>query len=266
MVLNAGSCAAQRATLAMMVSDRDVRTDMPPGYHVSMLSLVLPTYNESANIVGVLSRLDGILRAVPHEILVIDDDSPDRTWEMAERCAIQGLRVVRRIGRKGLSSAIVEGFSLATGDVLAVMDADGQHDASVLPRLCEIARDTGGLAVGSRYVPGGSVGEWNQQRHLLSRLATRLSGLACRVRVRDPMSGFFAIDRALYQAIAPRLQPSGFKMLLELLAAVPRSTPVTEVPYTFGLRTQGVSKLSARVQWQFLCQLVRLTVRRVMGS
>lgn len=228
-----------------------------------MLSLVLPTYNESANVTEMLPKLSAVMKDLPYEIIVVDDDSPDRTWEIAERLGVPNVRVIRRVGRKGLSSAIGEGFEAGKGAVLAVMDADGQHDANILPQLYAAVIDNHGMAVGSRYVAGGSVGQWNEVRYLLSRTGTTLAQAACRVRVKDPMSGYFAIDAALYRSIAPKLHLSGFKVLLEVLANIPKTTIVTEVPFLFGVRTKGYSKLSFKVQRQFLFQLLRLLWQRV---
>jgi dolichol-phosphate mannosyltransferase len=229
-----------------------------------MLSLVLPTYNEAANIGEVVPRIQAILHATPHEIIVVDDDSPDRTWETTLRLAqeLPELRVIRRIGRRGLSSAVVEGFLAAKGEVLAVADADGQHDYTLLPRLYESVRAGAGVAIGSRYVEGGGVGQWDERRHALSRLATRLAQTLCRVKVEDPMSGFFAIDRSTFEDTLPRLNPKGFKILLDLLVHVRPGAVVRELPFTFGSRMHGESKLSRRVQLEFLEYLYDVTVGR----
>ncbi len=230
-----------------------------------MLSLVLPTYNEAENLPRVLPELAEILKDLPYEIIVVDDDSTDHTWRVAERLSGTDLRVrvIRRVGRRGLSTAVMEGFAVARGDVLAAADADGQHDLRILPEMYRIVKEKSGIAVGSRYVPGGSVGEWDERRHVLSRVATRLSIALCRVKVRDPMSGFFAVDRKVFEAIAPTLHPKGFKILFDILLRVPARTPAAEVPYTFRTRTAGASKLSLRVQWQFLASLLGAAVRRI---
>ena len=232
-----------------------------------MLSLILPTYNEAENLPLLLPRLAGILKDLPYEIIVVDDDSPDGTWKVAVAMAAADarVRVIRRVGRRGLSSAVVEGFAAAKGDVLAVADADGQHDLAILPRLYAAVKEKGGIAVGSRYVPGGSVGEWDERRRLLSRLATRLSIALCRVKVQDPMSGFFAVERGAFQAIRSALHPRGFKILFDVLVNLPAGTPAVEIPYTFQTRTAGASKLSLRVQAQFLASLLGALVRRTFS-
>lgn len=229
-----------------------------------MLSLILPTYNESENLPGLLEEIEEALGEIPFEIIVVDDDSPDRTWEVAELLSEDRpyLRVLRRVHRRGLSSAVLDGFRLAHGDVLVVMDSDGQHDPSLLPRLYATVRDGEGIAIGSRYVPGGSVEGWARARHWLSYIATGLAWLVTRTRVRDPMSGFFAFDRRLYLSVRDVLRPQGFKILLEILAAIPPGTRVQEIPLVFRVRRKGESKLSFGVECAFISQIAMLLLRR----
>lgn len=229
-----------------------------------MLSLVLPTYNEVENLPGLLEEIEGVLRDIPFEVIVVDDDSPDRTWEVAELLAEDRpyLRVLRRVHRRGLSSAVLDGLHLAHGDVLAVMDSDGQHDPQLLPRLYAAVRGQGGLAIGSRYVPGGSVDGWARARHTLSYIATGLAWLVTRCRVKDPMSGFFAMDRQIFASLAESLRPQGFKILLEVLATIPPGTCVQEMPLIFRIRRKGKSKLSFSVEVQYISQIVILLLRR----
>ncbi|MDD5103618.1 MAG: polyprenol monophosphomannose synthase [Candidatus Peribacteraceae bacterium] len=229
-----------------------------------MLSLVIPTYNEAESLPMLLPRLQEALREIPHEIIIVDDDSPDGTWHKAEelQAFYPTLRVIRRRGERGLSSAVVAGFKAARGEILAVMDADGQHDAALLKKLVETVQVRRGVAIASRYIHGGSTGRWNRRRTLLSRAGTRITTLLCRLSVHDPMSGFFAIDRSLFERVAPHFHPRGFKILFDLLMRLPRGTPVTEVPYTFAPRITGTSKLSFRVQWDFFCSLMALFFER----
>lgn len=229
-----------------------------------MLSLILPTYNESENLPELLPKLEKVLKDIPHEIIIVDDDSPDETWRVAQELGHDrdDVHVIRRVGRRGLSSAVIEGFLSAKGEVFAVMDADGQHDMDILPKLYAAVGDDAGIAIGSRYTEGGSVGEWDERRHLMSRVATKMAIAVCRVKVSDPMSGFFAIRRNLFQGIARHLNPKGFKILLDLLVCVPKDTVVAEVPFTFSTRLHGESKLSRRVQIEFLEYLYDVTVGR----
>ncbi|MDD4319313.1 MAG: polyprenol monophosphomannose synthase [Candidatus Peribacteraceae bacterium] len=232
-----------------------------------MLSLILPTYNEAENIRAVIAEARRVLEDVPHEIIVVDDDSPDGTWRIVHELSEEDphVRAIRRVGRRGLSSAVVEGFRAAKGDVLAVADADGQHDYALLPRLYAAVREKGGIAIGSRYVEGGSVGAWDERRRLLSRLATQLAIRLCRVPVSDPMSGFFAVSRPVFERVLPHLRPKGFKILFEILLHAERDMPVTEMPFTFGIRKYGRSKLSLGVEWAFLAMLLTAVLRRAAG-
>lgn len=231
-----------------------------------MLSLVLPTYNEKENLPELLGKLKTVLSSIPHEVIIVDDDSPDGTWKAAQEIAASDdhVRVIRRVGRRGLSSAVIEGFLSAKGGVLAVADADGQHDLSLVPKLYDAVKSGAGLAIGSRYTEGGSVGQWDERRHFLSKIATGLAIRLCRVRVTDPMSGFFALNRKTFEEILPRLNPRGFKILLDVLVHAPSSLTVKEVPFTFGVRTHGESKLSRRVQIEFLEYLYDAAFGRVI--
>jgi len=231
-----------------------------------MLSLVLPTFNEAQNLPELIPRIEAALEGLEYEIIVVDDDSPDGTWRIGLELAKShpSLRVIRRVGRRGLSSAVIEGFLAATGDVLAVMDADGQHDTGLLAQLYESVTRTQGIALGSRYAEGGSVGQWDERRHLMSRVATQLSLRLCAVKVADPMSGFFAIDRELFERTRPRLNSKGFKILLDLLVQIPKDTAAEELAFTFGSRMHGESKLSGRVQLEFLEYLYDVTVGRLI--
>lgn len=229
-----------------------------------MLSLILPTYNEAANIAALIDHIDGVLQSVPYEIIVVDDDSPDGTWRVAEGLVAKhpALRVLRRMGKRGLSSAVIEGFDLAQGNILAVMDADGQHDAALLHKILSSINAGAELSIGSRYVSGGSVGEWVRDRRIISSIGTTIAKFLSRVKVSDPLGGFFALRSDLYKSLRSSLRPTGFKILLEILAHVPPSTRVTEIPLVFRMRLHGRSKLSLKIHVQFVCQVLRLAVLR----
>jgi dolichol-phosphate mannosyltransferase len=227
------------------------------------LSLIVPTYNESRNVEDLLRQLTAVLEprlSGQYEILVVDDDSPDGTWAIAMRVAerLPMVRVMRRRGEKGLSTAVIRGWQAARGEVLAVIDADLQHPPEVLARLWE-AMDAGvDLAVASRHVPGGGVSDWSALRRSLSRGA-QLLGLALLPsvvgRVSDPMSGYFMVRRT---AIADaEMSPLGYKILLEVLGRG-RIRTIAETGYVFRERSAGESKVTARLYVDYLRHLVRL--------
>lgn len=236
-----------------------------PVYHAFVLSLVLPTYNEAANLPILLERLSQAGLSA-YEVIVVDDDSPDHTWETAQRltASYPQLRVIRRIGRRGLASAVTEGFAIAGGDVLAVMDSDLQHDPSVLTELHAAIERGADIAVASRYREGGSVGDWVKGRRFLSKASTAVSRWLSPPGITDPLSGFFAVRSSSYNAVAHRIRPAGFKILLEILAALPRTAHTAEVPLHFLQRHHGESKLSARVGMAFILQVLRLSARRIV--
>ena len=233
-----------------------------------MISLVLPTYNEAANIRSLVEGIDGVLQSMPHEIIIVDDDSPDQTWKVAMSLALHlpAVRVIRREGKRGLSSAVIDGFNVARGTVLAVMDADGQHDPILLLKMLKLIEADADLVIGSRYIEGGSVGDWVGDRRILSRAGTLLARNLSRVPVTDPLAGFFMLKADLYREIRYSLKPAGFKILLEILSHVPPTTRIAEVPLVFRMRLHGESKLSLGIQLQFIGQILRLFFERFMKT
>jgi|ERR1035441_9569296 dolichol-phosphate mannosyltransferase len=229
------------------------------------LSLILPTYNESKNIREMVSRLTRILDgafAGGYEIIVVDDDSPDRTWELAQSLTAEypQLRVMRRQHERGLSTAVIRGWQASRGELLGVIDADLQHPPEITLNLGnEMARGAD-LAVASRHVEGGGVSDWSIVRRILSR-AAQVIGLVVlpRVvgRVSDPMSGFFMVRRSAIQEI--ELNPLGYKILIEVLGRG-RIGWIGEVPYVFKERVQGESKVTRKVYIDYLRHLLRLRV------
>ncbi len=229
-----------------------------------MLSIILPTFNEAKNLPELLRKIAGVMGSMEYEVIVVDDNSPDETWKVAEDLQKEhaALRVIKRVGRKGLSSAVVEGFDAAKGDTLLVMDSDLQHDPALISQLRDVIKQGASIAVASRYMEGGSVGEWVRGRRLLSKTATWLTRKIPRTEVSDPMSGFFALSRTAYQSVRDQLHPTGFKILFEILAHLPRGTKAAEVPLVFTMRLHGQSKLSLKVQVEFLFQILRMLMVR----
>ena len=221
-----------------------------------MFSLVLPTYNEADNIARAVAAVCRVLDGRDYEIIVADDDSPDRTWEVAERLGDPRVRVLRRTENPGLSAAVVDAFGIAKGNLLGVMDADMQHDESILPQMID-ALDTHEFVVGSRAVPGGGYGDWSAHRRFTSWVAAAMARTILRVRIADPMTGYFVLRREVFERAKPRLSPKGFKIMLELLGLA-RPEPFTEIGFTFRTRAAGESKLSTRVMGQYIKSLFEL--------
>ena len=162
------------------------------------------------------------------------------------------MRILQRVGRRGLSSAVVEGVLSSAGPVIAVIDGDMQHDETVLPKLRAAIVEQGfDVAIGTRYTEGGSIGEWNKSRALISRFATWLSTKLLKAEVKDPMSGFFAVRREVFMEALPNLSGVGFKILLDMIASIPRKLAIAEIPYTFRTRLHGESKLDSKVAQEF---------------
>jgi dolichol-phosphate mannosyltransferase len=218
------------------------------------VSIILPTYNERANVPILVDRLAQVLSPLcSFEVLVVDDNSPDGTWALAEELSKERpwLRSIRRMHNKGLSPAVVDGFTLAKGERLIVMDADLQHDENALSKFLDAFNAGASLVVGSRKVEGGGVEDWSVIRRFVSWFATRLAHFVLPLEVTDPMSGFFGINRALHEQVTPQVNPKGFKILLEYIARTP-AAEIREVGYTFRGRQHGESKLSNDVIYDYL--------------
>jgi len=211
------------------------------------LSVIVPTYNEADNIRELIERTEVSLKGLDFEIIVVDDSSPDGTAEIAEELskAYGNVKVVKRARRMGLASAVLEGVKVARHDFVAVMDADLQHPPELLPKLFEKAREGYDLVIASRYVEGGRAEGWSFFRKLMSKGAALLAHvLLPRVRmVRDPVSGFFVFKKSVVEGV--KFNATSYKLLLEILMKG-KYGKVIEVPYAFGVRRRGRSKLGLR--------------------
>lgn len=232
------------------------------------VSVIIPTYNERENIPILLERLAEILADFDYEIVVVDDDSPDRTWQVADDIGARNhrIRVLRRVGSRGLSSAVIDGMASARGSVLAVMDADLQHDETVLPDIiAAVLDDEADICLGSREAPGGSYGQFGPIRRLVSWSGAQLARCLLGVTVSDPMSGYFAVSREHFDSVRGTINPQGFKILLELLARGTRPR-VAEIGYRFRIRTWGQTKLNPSVALAYLWSLLNLALARAVPS
>ena len=196
------------------------------------LAIVVPTFHERDNVRPLLHRLQAALKGINWEAIFVDDDSSDGTADLVREIAQQNprVRIIRRIGRRGLTSACVEGILSSSAPFFAVIDADMQHDESILPRMFEHLKDDDlDVVVGSRYVEGGSVEEWDKKRQLVSRVASHAARLLTNAELQDPMSGFFVMRRKAFDEGVHNLSQHGFKILLDIFASAPRPLRFTEV-------------------------------------
>ncbi len=233
------------------------------------LTIVAPTFNERDNVGELIARLDRVLAGVNWEIVFVDDDSRDGTIDAlrAAAAADPRVRILHRIGRRGLASAVVEGIQSSTAPYAAVIDADLQHDEKLLPDMLALLRaDEADVVIGSRYAEGGSTSDWSAKREGMSRFALRLSRLVTPTPLTDPLSGFFAIKRSAFDQVVRRLSSQGFKILLDIVASGSGRLRVRELPYTFRARTHGESKLDSAVAWEYLALLIDKTIGRIVPA
>ena len=229
------------------------------------LSVVVPTFNERDNIEPLFVRLETALDGIAWEVIYVDDDSPDGSASRARELARRDPRVrcLRRLGRRGLASAVIEGMLASSAPYLAVIDADLQHDERLLPQMLETLRTQRlDIVIGSRHVAGGGLGGWDKRRAAISGIATRLARLVVPAGLADPMSGFFMVTRPAFEQAVGRLSGQGFKILIDLFASAPSPLRFKELPYVFSARQRGESKLDSLVVWEYLMLLLDKLVGR----
>lgn len=219
------------------------------------LAVVIPTFNERSNVLPLIGLLETALQGIEYELIFVDDDSPDGTAEFVRQIASArpNIRVLQRIGRRGLSSACIEGMLATPAKYIAVIDADLQHDERILPRMLDkLKTEQLDLVIGTRNVEGGSKGEFAKNRVLLSDLGATLSRVVCRCTLSDPMSGFFLLDRRFLEEVVHRLSGLGFKILVDLVSSSQRPVRFGEVAYHFRTRQHGESKLDLNVGIEYI--------------
>jgi len=229
---------------------------------VQKFGLVIPTLNEAGNLPVLFDRIRTALSAadITYEIIVVDDDSQDGTAEVVQRFTETDprIRLIVRKGRRGLAGAVIHGWEHTDADLLGVIDADLQHPPELLPLLIEGVNSGNDIAVASRYTKANSTTGWNAARYAVSRLGTLVSMPLQRrgMRVKDPLSGFFVVRRECIDGV--RLQPAGFKILLEILVRA-RIKSAVEIPFQFGLRYAGKSKADVKVALDYFSLLSKLS-------
>jgi dolichol-phosphate mannosyltransferase len=233
------------------------------------VSIIIPSLNERENIPIVVERLEALLAGRKWEAVFVDDDSRDGSLEVLMNLARtkSNVRFIRRIGRRGLASACLEGMASSAADVFAVMDCDLQHDETILPKMLTAFEEDPDLelAVGTRYAgEGGGVGNWSRARVFISRFATNLGSLARKTELSDPMSGFFAIRREVFEQTVRQMTGKGFKILLDMVLSAGRPLKTREFSYEFRTRQHGESKLDTAVVWEYLMLLLDKMVGHIV--
>ena len=223
------------------------------------LSVIVPTFNEALNVPLLVKALDTALSGIAWEVIFVDDNSPDGTTAVVRKLAETDRRVrcIRRIGRRGLSGAAIEGILASSAHAVAVMDGDMQHDESLLPRMLDNIRKGDDLVVATRYTDGGAMDAgFSGFRKKASQAATWLATRVLGITVSDPMSGFFMMRRAAFDEVAPDLSTQGFKILLDLIASRPGQLKISELPFHFRARAAGESKLDTLVATEYVALLL----------
>lgn len=257
------------------LTQRDARLNDEPrqqvraesGPTVVELTVVIPTFNEAANVPLVVERLDRVLAGVAWDVVFVDDDSPDGTSAVARLLAQKDrrVRVIRRVGRRGLSTACVEGVLSSAAPFFAVMDGDLQHDDQKLPEMFRRLREENlDIVVGSRYLDGERTEGLSPIRKWISRTGGRMARLVLKADLTDPMSGFFLMRREAFDAAVGNLSQQGFKILLDLFASSPAPMRFGEVATQFHTRQHGESKLDTKVAWEFGILVIDKLIGRVV--
>jgi dolichol-phosphate mannosyltransferase len=229
------------------------------------LSIIVPVFRERDNVEPLVNELATALQGIDWEVIFVDDDSPDGTSNAVRQLArrFNRVRCIQRIGRRGLSTACIEGMLGSAAPYLAVMDGDLQHDPNVLPTMLEALKDSDTeLVVGSRYTEGGSLGDWDSARAQISKYATMLGRTVVPANLHDPMSGFFMLRRGLLDRVVRNLSGLGFKILLDIFASSHKPVVFREVPFVFRTRQAGESKLDSQVAWEYLMLLADKLIGR----
>ncbi len=249
---------------------QDIRAFALPlssGQRALDVAIIVPTFNEAENIAPLIARLSAALTEFQWEVIFVDDNSPDHSAEVVRSfaCTHPHIRIVQRVGRRGLSSAVIEGMLASAAPVLAVIDGDLQHDETILPEMIRaVADNRADIALATRYAEGGGTMGWDETRLRLSRAATWLGQRILRTSLSDPMSGFFALRRDTFTAALPKVSGIGFKILLDIVASLPQAPRVAEFPYQFRNRVAGESKADSQIALEYLMLLADKSIGRIL--
>lgn len=228
------------------------------------LSIIIPTYNESNNIIQILKQIEKYIpKSIKTEAIVVDDDSPDGTGRLVDdylknmkELANYTLQIIHRKTKAGLSSAILNGIQQAKGETILVMDSDFSHPPQIIPKMIDaLKKSHSDIIVASRYVSGGGIGDWSLKRKLLSKLGNKIAKKFLGIKINDPMSGFFAFKRNIIGEL--KFDVMGYKMLMEILVKT-KGVKVKEIPYIFSDRKEGSSKLDHHVIIDYLKSVWKL--------
>ena len=224
-----------------------------------LLSIIAPTYNEAQNVEPFILAIKKTMKNFKgYEIIFVDDNSLDRTYEVVKHLSkkYKNIRCIRRIGRRGLSSAVIEGCLSSSADLLVIMDADLQHDESKILEMIKIQKKYKlDIVVGSRFLKKKNTTALSKKRNAVSKAANWLANKISRVQLSDPMSGFFLVKREIVEAQAPKLTGLGFKILLDIFSSIGNKVKYKEISFNFKARKFGESKLDAMVVWEYLLLL-----------
>ncbi len=230
----------------------------------NQISIIIPTYNESENIIKILHSIGEILpKSVPTQAIVVDDNSPDGTGKLVEdylknvkKMADYTIEIIHRKAKEGLGSAILKGIQQARGDTIVVMDSDFSHPPQMIPKLIEsIKKYQYDIVVASRYIKGGKIQGWSLKRKFMSKFATLIAKKGLGIDTHDPMSGFFAFKRNIIKEL--NIDAIGFKFLLEILVKT-KGVNIKEIPYTFQNRELGSSKISIKTIFDYFRSVLKL--------
>ncbi len=237
------------------ISGKDVAAPIP----CPDVTIVVPTYMERRNIETLIERLQVVLVGVNWEVIFVDDSSPDGTAAIAKELGQFDARIrcIRRIGRRGLAGACIEGVLASQARYICVMDADLQHDENLIPQMLNVLqRNECDLIIASRYMTDEPIAGLTGRREHLSRFATLLSRRFLHITLSDPLSGFFAMRRDMFDDIAAKLSPDGFKLLLNIVLVEGPHLNIIEIPFGFRARHHGESKLDTRATLDFCALLL----------